>query len=59
MKSGNRDKAEGQIHQGKGKLKETAGKLIGDRDLVAEGKAENAEGRLQEKVGEIKKIVGK
>jgi uncharacterized protein YjbJ (UPF0337 family) len=59
MKSGNRDKSEGKIHQGKGKLKEVAGNLIGDHDLEAEGKAENAEGKVQEKVGEIKKVVGK
>jgi len=43
----------------KGKIKEVAGKITGDRDLEAEGKDENLEGKVQEKVGEIKKVVGK
>lgn len=59
MKSSARDNAEGKMHQAKGKIKETIGKLVGDRDLKAEGKVENSEGKVQEKLGEIKKVVGK
>ena len=54
MKSGTRDEAEGKLHKVKGKIKEIAGKAVGNRDLEAEGKAENVDGKVQEKIGEIK-----
>jgi uncharacterized protein YjbJ (UPF0337 family) len=59
MKSSARDNAEGKLHQAKGTIKETIGRMAGDRHLKAEGKAENLRGRVQEKVGEVKKVVGK
>lgn len=59
MKSGRRDNAEGNMHQVKGKIKETVGKAVGNRRLQAEGEDEHLEGKVQEKVGEIKKVVGK
>ena len=59
MKSSTQDIAEGKMHQMKDKIKEVAGKLIKNRDLEAEGKAENLEGDVQEKTGKIKKFVGK
>ena len=59
MKSSTKDNAEGKMHQMKGKIKEVAGKITGDRDLETEGKDENLDGKVQEKVGEIKKVVGK
>jgi uncharacterized protein YjbJ (UPF0337 family) len=59
MKSSTRDKAEGKMHQVKGKVKETVGKVVGNDDLEAEGKGENLEGKVQEKVGDAKKVVGK
>jgi uncharacterized protein YjbJ (UPF0337 family) len=59
MKSSIRDNAEGKMHQAKGKIKETVGKAVGNRDLEAEGKIENLDGKIQEKVGEVKKLVGK
>jgi uncharacterized protein YjbJ (UPF0337 family) len=59
MKSGTRDEAEGKLHKVKGKIKETAGKVIADPDLEAEGKNEVRSGEIQEKIGEIKKVVGK
>lgn len=59
MKSSTTDNAEGKMHQVKGKIKETAGKLVGNDDLEAEGKIENLDGKIQEKVGEFKKILGK
>jgi uncharacterized protein YjbJ (UPF0337 family) len=59
MKSSTRDNAEGKMHQAKGKIKETVGKAVGNRDLEAEGNIENLEGKIQEKVGEVKKLVGK
>jgi len=59
MKSGNRDKAEGKLHQVKGQLKEAVGKFAGDKDLKVEGQVENATGKIQEKRGEIKKVLEK
>jgi uncharacterized protein YjbJ (UPF0337 family) len=59
MKSSTQDNAEGNWHKMKGKIKEVAGKIVGNRDLEAEGKAENVEGKVQEKIGEIKDVVGK
>lgn len=59
MKSGNRDEAEGRLHKVKGKIKETVGKIIRNRDLEAEGKVEKNRGKAQEKRGQIKTILGK
>lgn len=59
MKSSTKDNAEGKMHQVKGKVKEVAGRIIGDKDLEAEGIAENIEGKVQEKIGQIKKVVDK
>ena len=59
MKSSIQDKAEGKFHNVKGKIKEIAGKTVGNRDLEAEGKAENFDGKVQGKIGEIKDVVGK
>ena len=59
MKSSTRDEEEGKLHQGKGKIKEIAGKVIVNPDLEAEGKDENLDGIAQEKIGQIKKVVGK
>lgn len=59
MKSSKRDKAEGKLHQAKGKMKKAAGSLAGDRHLEAEGQDEHLRGKAQEKVGDVKKVVGK
>jgi uncharacterized protein YjbJ (UPF0337 family) len=59
MKSGTRDNAEGKMHQVKGKVKETIGKAVGNRNLQAEGQDEHLKGQVQEKIGEIKKVAGK
>jgi len=37
-----------------GKLKETAGKLTGDKDTEAEGRVQNAEGHAKDKVEDAK-----
>lgn len=59
MKSSTRDNLEGKMHQVKGKIKETVGKVINDRTMEAEGTAENIGGKAQEKLSEIKKVAGK
>ena len=59
MKSSTKDKAEGKKNQVKGKIKETAGKAVGNEDLEAKGKGENLKGKAQEKAGDVKKVGGK
>ncbi|MDT8441182.1 MAG: CsbD family protein [Desulfuromonadales bacterium] len=58
MKSSVRDKAEGRLHEAKGKVKEVAGKITGSPKLEAEGKAEKIAGKVQGKVGEVKEVLG-
>lgn len=55
MKSSTKNNAEGKMHQAKGKIKETVGKAVGNRDLEAKGKIENLDGKVQQKRGQIEK----
>ncbi len=48
------DRTEGSAKQMGGKLKEGAGKLLGDSKLEGEGEAEQAEGKLQNAWGGLK-----
>lgn len=59
MKSSNQDKVEGTGKDLKGKIKEGAGKAVGNERLQAEGKADQAEGKVQKKVGDVKKVFDK
>ncbi len=54
----NKDEAEGKWEQVKGTVKDKVGEVTGDRDLEAEGKAQNAEGETQETWGKVKRGVG-
>lgn len=56
MKSSTQDKAEGTAKDLKGKVKEGAGKLVGNERLQAEGRADQVDGKVQKKVGDIKKV---
>ena len=58
MKPSTKDNAEGKMHQVKGKVKETVGKVVGNDDLEAEGKVEKLDGKIQEKIGQVEKVVG-
>ena len=57
-----RQRIEGGLEKATGKIKETAGKAIGDRRLETEGKAEEAEGRIRSGVGKamdaVREVVG-
>lgn len=50
-KEGMDQQAGGKMENLKGKLKEGAGKLTGDRDLEAEGEVDQAEGTVRDKAG--------
>ena len=54
----NNDEVEGKFDQAKGWVKDKAGEATGDRDLEAEGEAENAGGHAQESWGKVKRGVG-
>jgi uncharacterized protein YjbJ (UPF0337 family) len=49
-----KDRVEGSAEQAKGKVKEVAGKVMGDSKLQGEGKMDQAKGKIQNAVGGIK-----
>jgi uncharacterized protein YjbJ (UPF0337 family) len=54
-----KDRVEGIAKQVKGTVKETAGKVMGDAKLQAEGKADKVAGKVQNTVGGAKDAVRK
>jgi len=58
MKSSSRDKAEGTLHEVKGKVKEVVGEITDNSELEAEGTDEKIAGKVQKKIGEVKKVFG-
>jgi uncharacterized protein YjbJ (UPF0337 family) len=49
-----KDRIAGAAKEAGGKIKETAGKIIGDGKMEAEGSAKKAEGKIQNAVGGAK-----
>ncbi len=49
-----KDRIEGAGHEAKGKIKEVAGKVTGDKKTEAEGTAEKVGGKVQNTVGGIR-----
>jgi uncharacterized protein YjbJ (UPF0337 family) len=56
MKSSTRDRAKGRAEEAKGKIKEKAGRAIGNPNLADRGTAEKIGGKVQRKVGEVKRV---
>ena len=52
-----KDRIEGSAEQAKGKVKEVAGKALGDEKLKADGKADQVKGKIQNAVGGLKDAV--
>ena len=52
-----KDRIKGSAEQAKGKLKEVAGKALGDSKLEAEGKGDQVKGKVQNAIGGIKDIL--
>jgi len=46
-----KNRIEGLVKQAKGSVEETAGKLLGDAKLTAEGKADKVAGKIQNTLG--------
>jgi uncharacterized protein YjbJ (UPF0337 family) len=59
MKASTKDNLNGNFHEVKGTVKEEIGKLAGDRDLRAEGKAEKNAGKVQQRIGRAKETIAK
>lgn len=53
----NKDQVKGRVEAVKGKTKEVAGKVSGDKDLEAKGKAQKVGGKVQAGYGDLKKDV--
>ena len=53
----NKDQVKGRVKEAEGKMKELAGKLVGNEKLQAKGKAEKILGKAQAKFGDVKKSV--
>lgn len=50
----NKDEFKGKVENVKGRVKEAAGALSGNKEVQAEGMIDRAKGAVREKVGEIK-----
>lgn len=53
----NEDEIKGKLHNIKGRVKEAAGAITGDKKTQAEGLAERVGGAVREKVGEVKREI--
>jgi uncharacterized protein YjbJ (UPF0337 family) len=51
QKEGAKEQVGGKMDNLKGKIKEGAGKLTGDRDLEAEGEVDQAKGNIRDNMG--------
>ena len=53
----NKDQVKGRVSTVEGKIKQAAGKLVGNEKLEAEGKAQTTLGRARAKFGDVKQKV--
>jgi uncharacterized protein YjbJ (UPF0337 family) len=58
MKLSTKDKAKGQYHEVKGKVKEKVGRATNNPNLEAEGQGEKFGGKVQKKIGQVEKVLG-
>lgn len=50
----NKDQMKGRIKETTGKVKEVAGRVVGNKELERKGKIENTEGKVQAGYGDMK-----
>jgi len=53
----NKDQVKGRVKEAEGKIKQVAGKLVGNENLEAKGKVQKGLGEAQAKFGDVKKDV--
>jgi uncharacterized protein YjbJ (UPF0337 family) len=51
----NKDQVRGRVKEAQGKIKEVAGKLVGNEKLEAKGKIQKVLGKAQAKFGDVKR----
>jgi uncharacterized protein YjbJ (UPF0337 family) len=56
-KTGKDDRNEGAVDKAKGRMKEAAGALTGNKDKKAEGRADQRSGTIKEKKGHLKDLL--
>lgn len=56
-KTGKDDRNEGAMDKAKGRVKEAAGALTGDKNKKAEGRADQRSGTMKEKKGHLKDLL--
>jgi len=54
----NKDEIEGKFDRAKGSVKETVGRVIDDKELEDEGRADQTGGKVQEGFGTARRKVG-
>ena len=54
MSDQSRDRIEGSVDEAKGRVKSAAGELTGDRDLQAEGEADQLGGKVKKGIADAK-----
>jgi uncharacterized protein YjbJ (UPF0337 family) len=59
MNPSTENKVEGEVHEVKGKIKETLGHITNDPDLESEGLGEKIAGKIQKKIGQLEKVIEK
>ena len=52
-----KDRIKGSAEQAKGALKETAGKILGDKKLETDGKTDRVAGKAQNAIGGLKDTI--
>ncbi len=58
-KSSSQDKNEGALDKAKGRAKEAAGAVSGNKDKKAEGRSDQTSGTAKEKKGKLKDLFNK
>ena len=58
MKPSTDDKATGKLHEVKGTIKETIGKVTNDPELETDGSAEKNAGKALNWIGKVENLVG-
>jgi uncharacterized protein YjbJ (UPF0337 family) len=53
----NRDQVKGRVKEAEGKIKEVAGKVVGNEKLEAEGKVDQVVGKVQSGYGDLKEDI--
>lgn len=59
MKPSTENEVVGAVHEVKGKIKETVGRVTNDPNLEGEGIGEKIGGKIQKKIGQVQKVVEK